>query len=180
MEVCPKCGFENAPDTLSCAKCGTAFTSVVVSEDDPTISTGKIRNDILRELTPIRLGFSKHVGKLGPDSVAFYIGDVPEPLIVDVPSEAILGRYTLSSLTQPRIDLSAFASYMSGVSRLHVAIRRNSNKELEIQDLGSTNGTWINDERLTPYQFQHLKSGDALKLGCLNIRLYFEQPELAS
>jgi hypothetical protein len=108
------------------------------------------------------------------------MGDVPEPLIVDVPSEAILGRYTLSSLTQPRIDLSAFASYMSGVSRLHVAIRRNSNKELEIQDLGSTNGTWINGERLTAYQFIPLKSGDALKLGCLNVRLYFEQPELAS
>lgn len=180
MEVCPKCGFENAPDALICAKCATAFTSVIVSEEDPTISTAKIRTDVLRELTPIRLGFSKHVGKLGVDSVAFYIGDVPDPLIVNVPSEAILGRYTLSSLTQPRVDLSAFASYMSGVSRLHVAIRRNSHKELEVQDLGSTNGTWINGEQLTPYQFQPLKSGDSLKLGCLNIRLYFEQPELAS
>ena len=177
MNVCPICGFENISGAASCAKCAASFTVVAVEDADQTITTSKIRADLLRELTPVRLGFSKHLGKLGTDSIAFYIGDVPDPLIVNVPSEAILGRYALSSLTQPRIDLSAFASYMSGVSRLHVAIRRNGNNDLEIQDLGSTNGTWINGERIPPYEFKLLKSGDALKLGCLNVRLYFEQPE---
>src|SRR5258707_14187391 len=177
MNVCPNCGFENVSGVSSCARCASSSTAVAVEDIDQTINTSKIRADLLRELTPVRLGFSKHIGKLDIDSVAFYIGDVPDPLIVRVPSEAILGRYTLSSLTQPRIDLSAFASYMSGVSRLHVAIRRNGNNQLEIQDLGSTNGTWINVERITPYEFKLLKSCHALKLGCLNLRLYFEQTE---
>lgn len=179
MNVCPNCGSENMSGVATCANCAASFMAVAVEDADTTLSASKIRADLLRELTPVRLGFSKHIGKLGVDSVAFYIGDVPEPLIVNVPSEAILGRYALSSLTQPRIDLSAYASYMSGVSRLHVAIRRNGNSDLEIQDLGSTNGTWINGERISPYQFKLLKSGDALKLGCLNVRLYFEQPQRA-
>jgi pSer/pThr/pTyr-binding forkhead associated (FHA) protein len=150
-----------------------------VEDGDQTITTAKMRADLLREFTPIRLGFSKHIGKLTADSIAFYIGDAPDPLIVSVPSEAIFGRFTLSSLTQ-RIDLSDYAQYMSGVSRLHVAIRRNDDHQLEIQDLGSTNGTWINGERITAHQFRLLKSGDALKLGWLNVRLYFEQPEPTS
>jgi pSer/pThr/pTyr-binding forkhead associated (FHA) protein len=50
------------------------------------------------------------------------------------------------------------------VSRLHAELHAIKDK-LELVDLGSTNGTFVNSERLTPNQPRLLKSGDELLFG---------------
>jgi molecular chaperone DnaK (HSP70) len=50
------------------------------------------------------------------------------------------------------------------VSRLHAEFLA-SQKNLELVDLGSTNGTYVNSERLTPNQPRPLAAGDELRFG---------------
>jgi pSer/pThr/pTyr-binding forkhead associated (FHA) protein len=50
------------------------------------------------------------------------------------------------------------------VSELHAKIRR-CHYGLEIEDLNSTNGTWINEERLGAYSPKVLENGDIIRLG---------------
>ena len=58
----------------------------------------------------------------------------------------------------PRADFMLDAAL---VSRLHCRITATTDK-LEVVDLKSTNGTFVNDKRV---QKAHLKSGDRLRLG---------------
>ena len=48
------------------------------------------------------------------------------------------------------------------VSRVHCRLTVAASGDLEVQDLKSTNGTFVNDERV---EIAHLKSGDRLRLG---------------
>lgn len=61
-----------------------------------------------------------------------------------------LGRTNPNSAIKPEIDLSNYDSmYIDGVSRLHASLTRD---ELGwyLTDLNSTNGTWVNGDRLAP------------------------------
>ncbi len=76
----------------------------------------------------------------------------------------LLGRSDPHSNIFPEVDLSKF-DRETKVSRRHARIRRQGDTYL-IEDLGSVNGTWINDAvRLAPNQPRALESGDRLRLG---------------
>jgi pSer/pThr/pTyr-binding forkhead associated (FHA) protein len=48
------------------------------------------------------------------------------------------------------------------VSRLHCRLNLDERGRLEVEDLGSTNGTWVNGRKV---KRSPLKSGDKLKVG---------------
>ncbi len=76
----------------------------------------------------------------------------------------LLGRSDPHSNIFPEVDLSKY-DRETKVSRRHARIRRQGDTYL-IEDLGSVNGTWINDAvRLAPNQPRALESGDRLRLG---------------
>ena len=62
-----------------------------------------------------------------------------------------------------REDENSFFAPYSTVSRHHARITNNKNL-WEIEDLNSTNGTWINGIRLQPNTLSPLKNGDILQL----------------
>jgi pSer/pThr/pTyr-binding forkhead associated (FHA) protein len=70
----------------------------------------------------------------------------------------------------PDIDLTPYQAYASGVSRLHVVVKRDSNRII-IMDLGSSNGTYLNGRRLTPHVEEPLNHGDVIALGKLKIQV---------
>lgn len=51
---------------------------------------------------------------------------------------------------------------------------------LDVTDLGSTNGTHVNHERVAPDQTAPLKAGDTLRIGQTDLEVVYEVPELAS
>lgn len=51
----------------------------------------------------------------------------------------------------------------SGISRLHARIIREGEMYF-IKDMNSTNGTWINDRRISVYELCPIKNGDVIKL----------------
>ena len=59
----------------------------------------------------------------------------------------------------PRADFVVDAAL---VSRVHCRITLNGTGELELEDLGSTNGTFVNDRKITKVL---LNDGDQLRIG---------------
>jgi pSer/pThr/pTyr-binding forkhead associated (FHA) protein len=52
---------------------------------------------------------------------------------------------------------------------MHVVIRRDEKLSLTVEDLASSNGSWLNGVRLQPYVPNILRSGDILRLGQIEI-----------
>lgn len=55
----------------------------------------------------------------------------------------------------------------SSVSRMHVRFALDCNGKMTVKDLNSTNGTWVNGERLAPNEIREIRQGDHLRLGRL-------------
>jgi pSer/pThr/pTyr-binding forkhead associated (FHA) protein len=113
-----------------------------------------------------------HLGQVDTDAVALYVEDTSSPLVLRIDNQIVLGRYSPGSASQRPIDLEPFDAFEKGVSRLHAAIRRTHENDYVIVDLGSTNGTLVNGEPLTPHEPFKLRNGDLIRLGALNIYFY--------
>ena len=86
----------------------------------------------------------------------------PAPLVV-------LGR-TSEGFPPPDVDLGPFQAAAAGVSRAHVALDLAGPRP-RIEDLGSTNGTYVNGRRISPRSPVPLALGDQISLGRLALRL---------
>jgi two-component system, NtrC family, response regulator AtoC len=53
------------------------------------------------------------------------------------------------------------------VSRLHARVRR-AGDAIEVEDLGSRNGTWVNGERIESQRARRLATGDEIKMGSIH------------
>ncbi|MFZ5818667.1 MAG: FHA domain-containing protein [Chloroflexota bacterium] len=85
----------------------------------------------------------------------------------------ILGRTSTEITTQePLVDLTAFGALELGISRLHAMIRKTRDG-YQITDLGSSNGTWLESQRLMPKQPYPLASGDRIRMGRLNVLVFY-------
>ncbi len=62
----------------------------------------------------------------------------------------------------------------TGVSRLHVRLDFE-HEQVTVTDLGSTNGTYVNRQRIESHRPRRLKSGDVVNLGG-DCRLEFDDP----
>lgn len=58
-----------------------------------------------------------------------------------------------------------------GISRIHARISKEG-EMLFIKDMNSTNGTWVNDRRLTVYELCPVKNGDIIKLAGSRFELF--------
>jgi hypothetical protein len=95
-----------------------------------------------------------------------------EPIHVEITGRCVIGRVHPRSDERPDLDLNKYGAFFHGVSREHVAITKDGNL-LQIEDLGSTNGTYLNGMKLFPHQPRMLRDGDELCLGHLVMRVHF-------
>jgi predicted component of type VI protein secretion system len=85
-------------------------------------------------------------------------------------AEFTLGRSAEGQPIVPDVDLAPYNAYVNGVSRLHAAIKRANNR-IVVVDLGSSNGTYLNGTRLSPYVEMPVLHGDLVYLGKLKIQV---------
>jgi pSer/pThr/pTyr-binding forkhead associated (FHA) protein len=85
-------------------------------------------------------------------------------------NEFILGRLTDDSLILPDVDLTPYRASVSGVSRIHAIVRRQADRAL-LMDLGSSNGTYLNGQRIQPDMEMTLRHQDIIGLGTLQIQV---------
>lgn len=171
---CPKCGYENVSGSLICAKCYTLFVAVNITETSTTILPGQAAPERntgnTGVIAPTAAPPRKVTAPLQGDTIALRIAGHGQPLVLHVSTQAILGRYSPHSLTQPRVDLSPYGAFEKGISRMHAAIRRVPDG-FTVEDMASSNGTFLNGSRLQPYIATPLASGDKLRLSQLEIEI---------
>lgn len=90
------------------------------------------------------------------------------------PHEMIIGRSAGHSAMMPDVDMSECGGADMGVSRLHMSIRYNpDDNTIQIYDLGSANGSFINGQKLHPREVRVLRHRDELRLGRMVVQVQF-------
>ena len=84
--------------------------------------------------------------------------------------EIVVGREDPISDLFPDVDLTGLGGMEKGVSRKHAVIHR-AGGDYTVEDLGSTNGTYINKKKILPHAPQTIKEGDELRFGKLALML---------
>lgn len=82
-------------------------------------------------------------------------------------SELVVGRTHKDSA--PDIDLGPYDGKKWGVSRRHVRLVRKG-EQWYVEDLSSTNGTFVNGIKLPPHELTAINRGDYLRLGTLELQ----------
>jgi len=91
--------------------------------------------------------------------------------------EMVMGRTTGNGAMSPDVDLGPMGASELGVSRLHLALRYEAaDNTLQIYDLGSANGSYVNGQKLHPKELRVLRHGDELRLGRLVLRVRYLHP----
>jgi pSer/pThr/pTyr-binding forkhead associated (FHA) protein len=91
---------------------------------------------------------------------------------LEIGDDLLIGRKDNARGIFPDVDLGLDGGYDAGVSRRH-AILAHKQDVFTIEDLGSSNGTFINGRRLDPQSPAPIEHGDELKCGTLLIRVEF-------
>jgi hypothetical protein len=163
MIKCPVCTHENLDGALICSSCGYMLDRNTTLTTRSMVMPGSPRVEVSRH--------EAHVGKLPPNGLAIYVGQSNEPLIMTAKDRLTLGRR--KDVASPDlIDLTAHNAYRMGVSRNHAVLTYKDN-HLFIHDIGSVNGTWLNGQRLKPYELYALNSGVPITLGQLQLYIFY-------
>lgn len=88
--------------------------------------------------------------------------------------EILIGRRDPQTDAAPEIDLEPYGALNKGVSRRHAQIMRRDGA-LNLIDLGSPNGTFLNGQKLVEHQPRILRDGDDVRLGHLVVRVSFRR-----
>jgi FHA domain-containing protein len=160
--VCPVCKTKNELEAVVCGNCGAALEDPFLDPGARTKTTDMQAVDL--EKIKDWLIDEKAIPKGG---IAVYVEGGFNPVYIDSNQEFVIGR-KVEATSEGLLDLSVVGGYHLGVSRRHAVIRR-AEHGYELLDLGSANGTWLNDERLVPHQAYPLVSGSHLRLGSMRL-----------
>jgi hypothetical protein len=174
---CPDCGVKVQPEDLICFRCGANLPHSPGLDDDvltPTISQRFIAPgsepgsfcpncgagvsdaaDVVCSTcgTPLPTGRRRRISPVVM-RITFPTGNVDIPAGTSV----MLGRDPAESLVA-----AAFARF-DNVSRRHATVQVDDVGHATIRDEGSTNGTFVNDDRVLPGTEVRLVDGDRVRL----------------
>lgn len=85
----------------------------------------------------------------------------------------VLGRACANSPAN-LFDVTAFDHHAAGISRQHARIYRDETGIFFVEDLDSTNGTYVNDVRVRPGEPRYIYNGDVLRLGDFAMEVTFK------
>jgi CheY-like chemotaxis protein len=96
----------------------------------------------------------------------------PDIIRAPVAERLTLGRGDSNQNVQPEVDLGLYDGQRKGVSRKHARMIMRDNR-LVIEDLGSSNGTYINGQHIGVLTPARVRDGDHIKLGSLSLQVHF-------
>lgn len=167
MVICPNCGFRNRMGLLFCEDCGANLTDKRAAA---TISTHQIQEELDESAAKATWG-AANFGK--GTRVLLHVRDASDPIELASGGRMTIGRHDTSSDDQPDIDLTPHGALEKGVSRYHAAIEFGEGT-LTLSDVGSSNGTFLNGQRLIQQQPRILRDGDEIRFGKLVAHIYFK------
>jgi hypothetical protein len=145
--TCPACGSEIEAGDAFCSTCGFALQAVAVPSGAPAAP-----------VKPAAVGPRLVVGASG--------AEIPLP----DKDEVLVGREDPVSGIFPDVDLTPHGGEEGGVSRRHARLIRENGKYY-VEDLDSTNFTFVNKQKLTPKTRQQVGEGDEIRFGRVAVEL---------
>ncbi len=194
MIKCHTCQTANLDSSRFCDECGSKLVPAVVSDVAP-LTPAYVPPVV--ELPPLRPASVTSIGvpqmdadPEPPHSAPDNADNMPPKLahatlIIErgavlgtefrlTTDETIIGRWDADNGVFPEVDLDTH-DHEAKVSRRHARIIRNNGSYM-IEDLGSTNGTYINrGRRLLPGTPQMISDGDEVIVGKTFLRFHITQ-----
>lgn len=159
--VCPNCQHENAKGAQQCEECGSSLVITVPVPPSAPEKNALVKAEIKPDEAPA----------LPPNTVTLLIAGQAEPVIIPIQPEIFFGR-SAPGEPQPTVDLSKYNGHMLGVSRNHAKMVATASG-FTLEDLGSANGTWLNENRLTQGTPRQVNGGDQIRFGHMIAFVYF-------
>jgi hypothetical protein len=169
MPVCRICGNQTTEGASFCGMCGAPVREV-------GRSTVRLNEDVFKEIAmrskqrrapeqaaPVRKGLMR-----------LELVELGHAIVIPVKEKIILGRPDPVTNIKPDVDFTSLAGYRMGVSRRHAEIHWYHDNVLNLYDMGSSNGTFLNSERLGINQAYPIYNADEIRLGQLSIYVYYE------
>lgn len=172
MILCPNCQHHEIAGALFCSECGAQLV-FAESLSTQTIARGEADTGAFVQNTP-------NVPPPSPPQVAvdalisLFLMESGKVVPLSGRSEFTLGRITEGQPILPDVDLSPYEAYSQGVSRLHAAIKI-VNQRVVVVDLGSSNGTRVNGQKIVPNVDFPINHGDVVALGRLRIQVLLKR-----
>jgi pSer/pThr/pTyr-binding forkhead associated (FHA) protein len=163
---CSNCAAEVKPDDLICFTCGANLPRTRLTDDDSPAPTTVMQEYLKPQERPASI--SPAVLRL-----SFPTGNVEVP----AGTTLLLGRDPAESLVA-----AAFAGY-ENVSRRHATVTMDDGGHASIRDENSTNGTFVNGDRVLPGIAVRLADGDVVRLAAdvsAEVVLPRQQPDPAT
>jgi hypothetical protein len=168
MILCPNCHHQEVSGALFCSECGAQLVST------QRVSTQAIRrhpSDILSSVQETNPPPAEPAPSTTVDAVvSLYLIDSGQILHLAGRTEFTMGRVAEGQPILPDVDLSPYEAYTQGVSRLHSCLKI-INQRVVITDLGSSNGTRVNGQKIMPHIDYPLNHGDVIALGKLKVQV---------
>jgi hypothetical protein len=143
VEACPACGAGVEPGDAFCSACGFALVAApapVAAEEAPV------------PVPPPPAGPRLVVAASG--------AEIPLP----ASAEILIGREDPVSGVYPDVDLTPHGGEDGGVSRRHARLSVEGGQYF-VEDLDSTNFTFVNKQKVAPKSRQPLNDGDEIRCG---------------
>ena len=182
VSVCPVCGHSNRPGSLMCENCGSLLNLKAESRRatrdlrDSTHSLTEEERQVVDEEpenhvrgAEYQLGFHVVLQLSDADKSVRVAADV-------LKDPVIIGRRDPMTEQVPEVNLDDFAGYRMGVSRKH-AMLEVKDGGLTVTDLGSSNGTYLNGNRLAARQPEVVLDNDMLRVGQVLLTVLFVNPD---
>ncbi len=167
--TCPHCGYENPDNQILCIHCGLLLSIDPQQLDAEDMGVTRVLDNQPHDPNVPRWG----TASLGAErKLLLHMRGFDTPLIIPLSDRMVIGRHNNETGESPDIRLDEYDAAEMGVSRRHAMIMVEDDG-LKVMDLDSANFTFINGQKLIPYQSRILRDGDELRLGRLVIRVSF-------
>jgi hypothetical protein len=159
---CPTCGASNPPGEPYCHICGFGLVSLDLA---PAAAERPVP-EAATLATSINTPSPVPAAPAAPIQTVGRLLSVATNINIRLPAqpEILLGRTDPERDVYPDVDLSEQGSASNSVSRRHARLLVQGG-QVFVEDLNSTNSTYLNRQRIPPGQRFLLNPGDELRLG---------------
>lgn len=168
MIICPNCKHKELEGAYYCSECGSQLAAI------DTFSTQALKRATSTPLTsPFLVMPTKPLTSsidTGEIQVSLHFVEKGNIMPLTGKNEFSLGRITEGQAELPDVDLTPYEAYGQGVSRLHATLKI-IRQRCAITDLGSSNGTRVNGQKITPHVDYPINHGDVVALGKLKVQI---------
>lgn len=172
MVICTNCQSRQLDGTIFCDACGATILALTPREKTVALSS----HDIIPALAPTSPAMPPAATAVDAPArrLVVIVHASGRRFLVEADQPALIGRRDEARGVIPLVELSDEGGYEAGVSRRHAVVSVCKGR-FYVEDLGSANGTFLNDQQLSAHTPTVLSDGDELRCGMLLLRIEIDR-----